>query len=431
MLGVKFMIFIQKIGHMKLFRNAGIYTIGHILNAAIPFLLMPVLTRYLSPEDYGVTAMLTVLMGIYTPFVGINLPGFVSVAYFKKNLNFSLVISTAFGLLMVSLLIAIIVTIIGRDIISDLAQFPSDWLWVVILLCFTNFFIMVLQNIQQVKGYAKEYTIIQLGQTSINLLLSLCFVVLFAMNWQGRIWAQVLTGIVFMLVAARLLYSWRLLKWQFSFDYMHKSLAFGLPLIPHALCGFFVLAADRLFISNMVGLSEVGIFSVGFSLGQAIELLGTSFNKAFSPWLYGKLKDLDEGRSNDRRKIVKFSYACMIGFVSVAIVYSLCMPWFLSFFVGPKFQEASKYILGFALAAAINAIYYLVVNYIFYRQKTQYLAMITFGSGILHIGITYMMIKTWGAIGAAYAAVVTHGIMTILTWWLSNRVYPMPWRLWK
>ena len=428
-MGIGMMVNISRIRKNKLLNSVGIYTIGHLFNAALPFMLMPVLTRYLSPEDYGITAMLAVLMGIYTPFVGLNLPGFVSVAYFKQNLNFPLVISTVFHLLVLSLLMTSVVTIVGADIIALLTQFPADWLWVVILLCFSNFFIMVLQNIQQVKGHAKEYTIIQLGQTSMNLMLSLVFVVLFAMNWQGRIWAQVITGMVFMLVAAGLLYRWGLLKWQFSLDYMHRSLVFGLPLIPHALCGFFVLAADRLFISNMIGMSEVGVFSVGFSLGQVIELFGTSFNKAFSPWLYGKLKDLDEGRSNDRRKIVKFSYACMIGFVSIAIVYSFCMPWFLSFFVGPKFQEASKYILGFALAAAIHAIYYLVVNYIFYRQKTQYLAMITFGSGVLHIGITYMMIKIWGVIGAAYAAVVTHGIMTFLTWWLSNRVYPMPWRL--
>ena len=136
------MSIIQRIGHTKLFRNAGIYTVGHIMNAAIPFLLMPVLTRYLSPEDYGITAMLAVLMGIYTPFVGLNMHGFVSVAYFKQNLNFSLVISTVFGLLMISLLFATVVTVIGRDIISNFAQFPSDWLWVVILLCFTNFFII-------------------------------------------------------------------------------------------------------------------------------------------------------------------------------------------------------------------------------------------------------------------------------------------------
>ena len=158
--------------------------------------------------------------------------------------------------------------------------------------------------------------------------------------------------------------------------------------------------------------------------------MGTSFNKAFSPWFFGKLKGFDEGKSTAKCELVKFSYACMAGFILIALVYSVCMPWFLSFFVGPKFQDASKYILSFALAAAINSIYYLIVNYIFYQQKTKYLAMITFSSGVMHIAITYFMIKTWGAIGAAYASVVTCSITTVATWWLSNKVYPMPWFSW-
>lgn len=422
---------IDNIRKRKLFCNIGVYTTGHILNAAIPFFLMPVLTRYLSPEDYGITAMLAVLVGIYTPFIGLNTQGLVAVAYFKEKLDFSLVVSAAFALLFISVMIVTFVTIMGADIIASLSQYPVSWLWVVIIICFTNFFVVILQNIQQVKGKAKGYTAVQLGQTSVNLVLSLIFVVLVGMNWQGRIWAQVITGFAFMIVASMILYRWRLLKWKFSLDYIRNSLAFGLPLIPHALCGYIVVAADRIFISQLVGVSELGIFSVGYSLGQVIELLGTSFNKAYSPWLYEKLKGLDEGRSNNRFKIVKYSYACVVILLLATIIYSLSAPYLMSFWVGPKFQAASKYILCFSLAAVIHAMYYLVVNYIFYRQKTQYLAIITFGSSVLHVGITYMMIKTWGAIGAAYAAVVTELIMLLLTWLLSNKIYPMPWLLWR
>ena len=284
----------------KLFHNAGIYTMGHILNAAIPFLLMPVLTRYLSPEDYGITAMLAVLIGIYTPFIGINLHGFVSVSYFKRRNEFPLIVSTVFHILLLSLLIVSLITYGASGTIGDLSLFPTDWLWAVIVLCFTNFFIIVLQNVQQVQERAKQYTVIQLSQTIMNILLSVALVVVFSMNWQGRILAQVVTGIVFMTIAFFLLSKWGMLKPSFSFDYARDGLAFGLPLIPHAICSFLLLASDRIFISNMIGLSEVGIFSLGCSLGRAIDLVGVSFNKAFSPWLYEKLKEFDEGSSNNQ-----------------------------------------------------------------------------------------------------------------------------------
>lgn len=42
---------------MKLLRGASVYLTSNILNSAIPFLLLPILTRYLSTEEYGKIAM--------------------------------------------------------------------------------------------------------------------------------------------------------------------------------------------------------------------------------------------------------------------------------------------------------------------------------------------------------------------------------------
>lgn len=58
---------IKRLIHSSLFRSAGIYTITQMINSAIPFLLMPVLTRYLTPTDYGIVAMFGVLLSFVAP----------------------------------------------------------------------------------------------------------------------------------------------------------------------------------------------------------------------------------------------------------------------------------------------------------------------------------------------------------------------------
>lgn len=425
------MLLFKMIKSNNLFRSVSIYTFGHIVNAMLPFLLMPVLTRYLSPEDYGITAMLGVLVGIYTPFIGLNLYGFISVSYFRNRYDFSLVISTTFLIVAISIFIATICTFFFVDEIVALSLFPKDWLWTVICLCTTNYFIMVLQVIQQSQNHAREYTLVQLGQTILNFLLSIFMVVVLSMDWKGRVLAQVITGIMFMGGALLLFRKWDLLKFGFSVECAKQSLKYGIPLIPHALCGFITVAADRVLISNMISLEEVGIFTVGASIGKGVELLGVSFNKAFCPWLYKKLNEFDEGIDNDKKKVVKFSYLCMCGFVFSAVIYSICMPYGLNFFVGQKFQESSQYIWGFSLSSAFASIYYLVTNYIFYMQKTHILALITLFSSILHIGIAYIMIKQCGAIGASYAAIITQLVIVLATWRIASKVYPMPWKLWN
>ena len=59
----------------SLFQSAFIYTLTRAINSAIPFFLMPVLTRYLTPVDYGIVAMFGVLLSFVASFTGLSIHG--------------------------------------------------------------------------------------------------------------------------------------------------------------------------------------------------------------------------------------------------------------------------------------------------------------------------------------------------------------------
>ncbi|NLK71578.1 MAG: flippase, partial [Clostridiales bacterium] len=82
-----------------------------------------------------------------------------------------------------------------------------------------------------------------------------------------------------------------------------------------------------------------------------------------------------------------------------------------------------------ALSYAFDGMYKMVVNYIFYAQKTYILAWITFLAAGINIILNYLLIKINGAIGAAQATTATFALQFLLTWFLSSRVYKMPWIL--
>ena len=58
-----------------LFSGAAIYLVTSLMNAAIPFMLLPILTRYLEPEEYGQIAMFQVLVNALAAVVGLNTVG--------------------------------------------------------------------------------------------------------------------------------------------------------------------------------------------------------------------------------------------------------------------------------------------------------------------------------------------------------------------
>ncbi len=62
-------LFNQNIISSTLLKNTAIYTLTTIINSAIPFLLIPILTRYLNPSDYGIISVYTVIVAIVSPFI--------------------------------------------------------------------------------------------------------------------------------------------------------------------------------------------------------------------------------------------------------------------------------------------------------------------------------------------------------------------------
>ncbi len=46
---------------------------------------MPVLTRYLNPDDYGVVAMFGVLLSFMVPFTGLSIHGAIARQYYDRD----------------------------------------------------------------------------------------------------------------------------------------------------------------------------------------------------------------------------------------------------------------------------------------------------------------------------------------------------------
>jgi O-antigen/teichoic acid export membrane protein len=418
---------INKVYKSSLFKGAGIYTLTSALNSAIPFFLMPVLTRYMSQSDYGIVAMFVVMLSFVSPFTGLGIHGAIQRQYFEREkVDLPVYVTNCLVILLCSSVLVFFVFYLFAEQISTITSFPKRWLYIVIVVSIAQFITLINFSIWQVQLKAPTYGIYQIAQTIINVGLSLWFVVGLGMAWQGRIQAQLYTVLIFGCLGLFLLYKGGWIKFTFNMGYIRNALNFGVPLIPHTLGGAVIIMTDRIFITNMVGLSATGLYSVGYQIGMVISLIESSFIQAFTPWLYERLKKNDE---NTKKMIVKLTYVYFLLLIILVVGLSLIAPWFLSFFVGEKFSGAYVYVFWIALGYAFNGMYKMVAGYIFYIEKTHILAWITFFCAALNVLFNYVFIKWNGPVGAAQAASLTFFLSFVMTWVLSNRVYKMPWLL--
>jgi len=209
--------------------------------------------------------------------------------------------------------------------------------------------------------------------------------------------------------------------------YFADALKFGLPLIPYSFTGWILLSMDRIFINNMLGLDQTGLYSVAYQVCMIITLIQISFNTAWVPWLYTKIKK-DDPLLNI--KIVKFSYGFVLFNFLLAAMLALAGPAFFKLFLGKNFYQATNFIWWLSLAQAANAIHIVAVTYLNYHNKNIYLTYSAIFTALIHIPIIYWLIKANGTIGAAQALFISNLITSFMTFFFAFKFHKMPWLFW-
>ena len=387
------------------------------------------MTRYLTPTDYGITATFNILLSMMIVFVGLNMHGAVNINFFKLNKEgFKEYIGNVIIILFTSFVLVFAIVYFLKSPISIITKIPENWILIAVIVALFSFISKINSSLWQVEQKPLPYGLFQISRTILNVVLSLIFVVTLAWGWQGRLLGVIITSITFGLLSIFIIFKRNYINITFYKNYIKDALFFGIPLIPASLGGWVITGIDRIFISSMVGVAATGIYTVGYQVGMIIGLLATSFNLAWTPFLFEKLK---ENNYSTKVKIVKFTYLYFIFIILLALSLGFIAPYFLKIFVGKNYHSAYKYVLWIALGYAFNGMRFMIVNYIYYVKKTYISAWVPFFCAGVDILLNYILIKANGAIGAAQATTITYFIYFIAQWIISAKVYEMPWNIWR
>ena len=410
---------------MTIIKSLSIYTIASLINAGIPFLLLPVLTSYLTPEEYGLLAIIQIFIVFTIPFVSINISNILQLEYHHlEKKDFSVLVSSILLIPIISIFIVLLIFLLSESIINTFLNISLVWLLIIPLIAFMQVLPQTILSLYQISERPMDYGKYQILLALINLLLTICFVVLLKLGWEGRVLAILLSYAIFTLISIVLLFRMNLITFQVEIKYIKEALRLGLPLIIHVVSGALFMMSDRLFISYYLGNSEVGIYAVGAQVAMIALIVQQSFNQAWVPYLFKHLKT--NTYENDV-KIVKISYIAFGFFLILPIlVYFMSVPIF-SFLINDKYIDSIQYVFWVALGFSFLGMYKVVTNYIFYEKRTGILSLLTFSSLVLNFILNYVFIHKFGTIGVAYATAVTISVFFIIVFFIANKIHKMPW----
>lgn len=408
-----------------LFKNSVVYMVSGILNASIPFILLPILTRVLSPSDYGMVAMFSLVVSMLGAFTGLNVQSALTVKFFQTNtILFKEYVSSSLVILLISTAIVLLVIIFLSESISNLTLLPRGWLIVAVITSGAQIAIQIRLAIWQVQHKALYYGSLLFTQGIVNMGLSIYLVLALNLAWQGRLIGILASTIIFMLVGIYLLKSHQeIIKPQHFKETVSDILKFSIPLTPHVIGAIMLSSIDRLIISNHFGLSEAGIYSVAIQIGGAMSLLTSAFNNAYSPWLMSKLKTEDIKIKN---KIVRGTYGYFLILITLAIGVSMAAPLLL-LLVGEEYRGTGYLFIYIAIGQAFTGMYLMLSTYILYSNKTGLLSLLTITTAGVNALATYILININGLTGVAQAFAFSMILRFFCAWIFTQRMYPMPW----
>lgn len=410
---------------MRIIKDTAIYMAGSVANQATAFLVLPVLTRYLTPAEYGQAALFTTLVTFLAPFVGMSLNTHISRNFFKVDqaemarIGSNILRAVLFNFCVVLALCALL----GH---WSAAYLGMPWVWTLLGagVALGSAWIAQCLAFLRVKGRALQFGAFEFTSAVTNFGLSLFFVALWHWGWQGRsagfALSELAMGCAGLLLVARMGY----LRSRFDLVLTRALYRISLPLVPHMLAGQITTMSSRIFLNNMISTQSVGLYAVGYTLGSLLNLPIQAFSNAWTPWVYKKLSLRDE-RSN--RQIVRVVYAVAAGLLLVWLGLVAATPLLLRVATTAAYFGAAAYVTWVALSLVFQGIYMLLVPVLVEEARTDALAIFTGVVAVLSLVLNYALIRQFGAIGAAYTLAICAAVKMALVFWWVNRVRPMPW----
>jgi len=414
-----------------LIRQASIYLGSSVFASSVPFLLLPILTSHLSPEEYGLVAVFTVWSSFLTAFCGLNVVGYANRRYFdflEKRDQYKTVLYVCMLILLWSSCFVITIVFLFNDEISALINLPKNWLLYGVVFASSTFIYKLRLGQWQVREQSTHYAFFEGFKAIVDFSLSFYFVVYAEAGAVGRVWGYMITMVIFASIAVFLLVKDRLLAFKTieNSESVKSALRFGVPLMPHVLGLFLLNMVDRAVISNVLNLEKAGIYMVAAQIGMVISLVLQAVNKAYVPWLFRKLKI---GEYKQKIKIVKFTYFYYaVLFVFVGLAFSLDKG-FILIAIDERYSEVIYLIPWIFLAQAFKGGYLTVTNYLFYEKRTGELATITIICGLINVALLVYLTSHYQLVGAAWSFVISMFLQWVTTWFVANKRHPMPWAL--
>lgn len=406
--------------YKKLAKDIGIIGLTELIIALKGLVIIPIITKLLGTENYGIWAQIIVTLSLVTPIATLGLPytlvRFLAAEKNKKEIQdgiysvlaiiFAVVLIISFGIFLFSSSISNFFG--GEKILVKILAF------VILFECLNLVFLNVFRAFQEMNKYSFFMIFQTIGEVGL-----IAVAVFLGYGLFGVILALlIIRSVNFLIMGTHIIK--KIGAKIPNFSRIKEYLHFGLPTIPGNIFLWIVQSSDRYLINYFLGVLFVGYYAPAYTLGTIINLFVTPLGFVL-PAVLSKL--YDENKINKVKGYLRYSlkYFLMIG-IPVVFGLSVLSKQLLIILSTAEIAEQGYLVVPpIALSILLWGVYAIFFQVIVLKKRTKIVGTIWLIAAFLNLGLNLILIPKFGILGAAITTLMAYAIAFIITCYYSSR----------
>ena len=390
----------------NLIKNTVILGIGTILPKFASIVMLPLLTGYLTKEEYGTYDLITVLVSLILPALTLQ----IQQAAFRflidardSELNVSAIITSI-------MCFVVPVSTLGAAIIYFVMPLGNKL--VTFLVCL-YYWTDVVENalLQCARGmgdnfaYSMSVVICAFSQ----LFFALLFVRMLGLGLTGA--AIMLLGADFLelvYIVAKTSVARHLNLRMASFDLVKQMLLYSWPLVPNSMSMWIMRLSNRLVITFFMGVASNAVFAVAYKLPQILTLVQHTFTMAWQE--NASIAEADDDKDAYYTRMFSAVYDLAAGMMALLIALS---PLLFRLLIRGNYDEAFPHIpilfIGmffYSMSGFLGGIYVA-------KKRTTSIGVTTVIAALINLVVDIVGVPFFGLYAASFAVLISYFILCV------------------
>ncbi len=408
----------------NLTKDSIVYGAGSVLQRGLSFLLLPLFTNYLDTSEYGIVVLTIAISNLLAIFFGMTSKGVIIKKYYDYKNDFqklkTFISSTFIFTFLFGLIFSIILsTIVGEKIFYSITPNVNFSEYIIPVIWYSYFLtiIQLYQELLRAEQKSKLFVFTQLFTFFISTLLIIYLIIYKKLGVSGQILGSFYAySIIYFFIMLSVIKKYGLIL---SKKHIFSGISFSLPIVIHLVAGWAISKIDRILLSRQMGVSEVGIYDLGYKIGMSVYLITSAINFAWAPIFYEEANK----KHNDKSIFSKIFNIYLILIGIIVLIISAFSIEIIKFISSDQYVGANKIVLVIAMSYFIQGIYFMLVTPLFYKEKTHKLAIISVFSSIINVILNFLLIGKIGLLGSGISLLISQLFLVVFVHLASQKIY--------